>query len=256
MAQAEYVGTRRAILGPSVKAGLGALAGLAGVLALVFGLDHLLRPETYPVRQVSFEGPFQQVSQEALMRGVSDAVSGNFFLVDLETIRRKAERVAWVHRVSVRRRWPDGVHIRFTEQVLAARWGADAWVNIDGERVELHQSAGPEGLPQLHGPDGSHAQLLDHYRRLAELLDPVGLRVARLTLTARHTWEIGLDNGIALIVGREEPAPKVERFARLYSGTLAGVAAQVKEVDLRYTNGFAVEWIHRTNAGSGPRGEG
>jgi cell division protein FtsQ len=255
VAQAEYIGAGRAPRLP-VKAGLGAVTGLAALLAFVFALDHLLRPDTFPVRQVSFEGTFERVSQEALARGVADAVTGNFFLVDLEAVRRQAERVPWVHRAAVRRRWPDGVHIRFTEQVLAARWGDDAWVNVDGERVALGKAAGPEGLPRLAGPDGTHAQLLDHHRRLSALLAPAGLSVARLTLTARHTWVIGLDNGIALIVGREDPEPKVERFARLYPGTLAGVADKVKEVDLRYTNGFAVEWAHRTNAGSGPRGEG
>jgi cell division protein FtsQ len=255
VAQAEYLGAGRVPRLP-VKAGLGAVTALAALLAFVFGLDHLLRPDTFPVRQVSFEGTFERVSQEALARGVADAVTGNFFLVDLETVRRKAERVPWVHRASVRRRWPDGVHVRFTEQVLAARWGDDAWVNVDGERVELGKAAGPADLPRLAGPDGAHAQLLDHYRRLSALLEPAGLGVARLTLTARHTWEIGLDNGMVLIIGREEPEPKVGRFARLYPATLAGVADQVKEVDLRYTNGFAVQWTHRNNAGAVPRGEG
>ena len=90
--------------------------------------------------------------------------------------------------------------------------------------------------------------MLEHYRKLNEMLTPVQLQVAALTLTDRHSWNIVLHNGLALTLGREEPEMKVERFARVYPRALAAQVARAKRVDLRYTNGFSVEWASRTSA--------
>jgi cell division protein FtsQ len=226
-------------------AGLYAFGALTVVALGLFVVDYLLRPDSFPVRSMSFEGSFQRVEQQALAGAVVEAVRGNFFLLDLEAVRARAQSVPWVHEVSVRRHWPDGVHVRFTEQQLVARWGSRGWVNAQGEHVDLHGQPGPEGLPVLAGPDGMQARVLEHHRKLSEILAPAGLQIARLVLSDRHSWSIMLDNGLTLTLGREEPEPKVARFARVFPQTLAPHAARMRRVDLRYTNGFAVEWNGR-----------
>ena len=230
------------------RAGLYAFGVLAFATLALLAADTVLRPESFAVRSLSFEGEFRQVDQQALTAAVMDSVRGNFFLLDLDTIRERARSVPWVYAVTVRRRWPDGVHIRFSEQQLVARWGKSGWVNAQGEYVNLHGREGPAGLPRLAGPEGLQARVLEHYRRLNALLAPVELQVVTLTLTDRHSWNIVLHNGLVLTLGREEPEPKVERFARIYPRALAAQVARVKRVDLRYTNGFSVEWANRTGA--------
>jgi cell division protein FtsQ len=34
----------------------------------------------------------------------------------------------------------------------------------------------------------------------------------------------------------------MQRFARLYKATFANRIEQIKQIDMRYTNGFAVKW--------------
>jgi cell division protein FtsQ len=239
--------------GMSLRAAAVILLLVAAMVAGLFGLDHLLRPGTFPVRSVSLEGQFKHVDQQQLASAMVPVVTGNFYLLDLEAIKRHAESVPWVHQVSVRRLWPDGVYIRFTEQVLAARWGESAWVNSAGAAVDLQGREGVEGLPQFQGPEGTQAELLQQYTRLSEILTPAGLRIVTLTLTARRTWTLGLDNSITLVLGRDAPAEKVARFARLYPGTLAAQSARIKQVDLRYTNGFAVQWQNANTDSAAPR---
>jgi cell division protein FtsQ len=228
------------------RAGLYAFGALAFVTTVMLAADTVLRPESFAVRSLSFEGEFRQVDQKALTAAVMDSVRGNFFLLDLDAIRERARTVPWVHEVTVRRRWPDGVHIQFCEQQLVARWGKSGWVNAQGEYVNLRGREGPAGLPLLTGPEGLQARVLEHYRKLNEILAPAELQVASLTLTDRHSWNILLQNGLVLTLGREEPEPKVERFARIYPRALAAQVTRAKRVDLRYTNGFSVEWVPRT----------
>lgn len=227
------------------RAGLYAFMVCVVVFALVLGLDRLLRPDSFPVKRVSFEGEFQNVQEQALSAAVVDSARGNFFLLNLDTIRARAVQTPWVHQVTVRRQWPDGIHIRFTEQELVARWGTQAWVNQHGETVHLRGAPGVEGLPRLSGPEGTSARMLEHYRRLEALLAPAGLRISALTLTPRHSWLVALSNGMSLVLGREEPEPKIERFVRMYPTVVAPQQARIKRIDLRYTNGFAVEWDGR-----------
>ena len=230
------------------RAGLYAFAAVTTLALALFVVDYVLRPESFPVKSVSFAGEFRHVDQQALASAVVDGVRGNFFLLDLEAVRTRALTVPWVYEVSVRRRWPDGVDVQFSEQQLAARWGTSGWVNVQGEFVDLRGQPGPEDLPQFMGPPGMQSRLLEHYRRLDEILAPAGLRVARLTLSARHSWNIVLDNGLTLTLGREEPEDKVARFARAWPLALAAQSGRVRRVDLRYANGFAVEWGGRASA--------
>jgi cell division protein FtsQ len=229
------------------RAGLYAFVALLLLTLLLLVSDYALRPQSFPVKSVSFEGDFREVDEQALASAVMDSVRGNFFLIDLEAIRQRAESVPWVHEASVRRRWPDGVHIRFTEQRLVARWGRDAWLNDRGRVVDLKGRPGPSGLPRLSGPAGLSERMLEHYRQLSATLAPAGVGIAQLTLSARHSWSIVLDNGLSLALGREEPEPKVARFARVYPRVLAAQAGKARRVDLRYANGFTVEWIDRAN---------
>ena len=227
------------------RAGLYAFGALAFATLALLAADTVLRPESFAVRSLSFEGEFRQVDQQALTTAVMDSVRGNFFLLDLDAIRERARTVPWVHEVTVRRHWPDGVHIRFSEQQLVARWGKSGWVNAQGEYVNLQGREGPAGLPLLTGPDGMQQRVLEHYRSLNDILAPVQLQVVALTLTDRHSWNIVLHNGLVLTLGREEPEMKVERFARVYPRALAAQVTRAKRVDLRYTNGFSVEWANR-----------
>ncbi|MDH3407364.1 MAG: FtsQ-type POTRA domain-containing protein, partial [Gammaproteobacteria bacterium] len=95
---------------------------LSVLLMLAFGADWLLRTDHFPVRNVRFEGEFKHVTQKELEAAVGDVVRGNFFLLNLEAVKTRVESLPWVYRASVRRQWPQDVHVRFTEQQLAARW--------------------------------------------------------------------------------------------------------------------------------------
>jgi cell division protein FtsQ len=219
-----------------------ALLLLGLMLGALAGLDYLLRADTFPVRNVSFEGEFKRVQQRQLAEVVAERVSGNFFALDLDAVRKSAETVPWVHRVTVRRRWPDGVHIQFTEQQLAARWGDSAWLNGDGELVELRGQPGPEGLMLLDGPPGTQAEVLVRWRRLESIAQAHALGIARLRLTPRYTWEIELSDRLLLLAGRGAPDDKFARFMEVHGQATAGRTARIRHVDLRYTNGFVVQW--------------
>ena len=224
-----------------MKAAMLLLTLLSVLLVLAFGADWLLRTDNFPVRQVRFEGEFRRVTQPELEAAVVKAVHGNFFLLNLDAVKARVEALPWVYTASVRRQWPQDVHVRFTEQQLAARWGDGAFLNQAGDVVRVALNDASAELPRLEGPEGTGPQVLEHYKKLGQILAVVGLKLERIALTPRRVWRLGLAEGMVIVLDRDQPEYKLERFARVYAQSLRHQAANITQVDLRYANGFAVQ---------------
>ena len=209
-------------------------------MALV-ATDWVLKPSTYAVKRVSFEGPFGHVSQSELERAALPYLTGSFLTVDLHSAQARIETLPWVSRAWVSRRWPNAIHIRFSEQNFVARWNDDAWMNDSGVAVTLPNRDGPDDVVRLAGPQGSGAQVLAVYRRLDTDLKKIDLSIAQLELTQRRMWKLQLHDGTKLIIGRDRLDERIRRFAKIYP-LLVRTGKRIRRIDLRYANGIAVAW--------------
>lgn len=219
----------------------GILAGLAA-LAACLGLAYwLMLPERFPVNKIEIRGALKKTSVaeiDAALPRVSGNAAVNFFVADLAELRREVERLPWVRRVEVRRVWPDRLEVTLEEHVALARWGggdeSSALVNTHGERFVARTR---EALPLFIGPGGSVAEVTRRYRRFAEIVAPLGTGVERIVLTPRQAWQLRLDNGQHLMLGRDADAAeaRLRRFVEFHAKSRSH-----EYVDLRYPNGFAV----------------
>jgi len=215
---------------------------LAGLLLFV---DWLFRSKTFPVHEIIFEGEFKNVSRTVLEKAIVGNVSGNYLMTDLNEIKHQVEMVPWVYQVSVRRKWPSGIYISFVEQEIVARWGESDWLNHYGQRVVLDVKPGAtESMPYLHGPEGTSATVYETYQQFSRMVKAAGLEINRLVYSDRRNWELRFDNGISVILAKTDPDYFLARFVGIYPHVLAQHATLIKQVDLRYTNGFAVAWIN------------
>ena len=218
-----------------------ALFALAALIGLFAGSQLVLRSSLFPLREVSVHGPFRHIATAEIETVARNRVTGNFFSVNLEDVRAAFERFPWVRRVDVRRVWPDGLEVSIEEHVALAEWAGGGLVNGQGERFP---AATEKRLPVFTGPPGTEAEITRRYRNFTALLTPLDARLARLTLTPRFAWEMRLDTGLHVMLGRDVQGDHVERrlarFVDAYPGTLARVSGRHEYVDLRYPNGFAL----------------
>ncbi len=225
--------------------GFGGAALTLLVSAFVSGLVPLPLPEReFPIHTLKVESTFERVSREEVAALVAPHAARGFFDADVAAIRSELQALPWVRSASVRRVWPDALQVTLLEERAVARWAAGGLVNASGELFHppLEPSDGAAELPLLAGPARSTVQVTDYYLALQRQLSPLGLHVERLAMDARRAWELTLDNGIRLTLGNKDAERQMQRFVRFYPQVMAARATDIAQIDLRYSNGFAVRW--------------
>jgi len=213
----------------------GFLVGLVVLAVTLTGLQMALRSPLWPVRDVTVQGELEHTLRSEIEAALYNRVSGNFFSVDVEGVGAALERLPWVRRAAVRRVWPDRLEATLEEHVALARWGENALVNTHGERFA---GASKQALPRFSGPRGTEAEVARRYARFDAIVAPLGARVEEVILTPRLAWQLKLDNGVRLALGRDADAAEV-RLGSFVQST-AKTRVRYDYVDLRYPNGFAL----------------
>lgn len=225
---------------------------LATVAFGYIGVAVVLRLPFFPLREVVVVSPLVQVTSAQIEYAARSSFSGNFFTVNLDRVRTAFEKLPWVRRAHVRRQWPNAIELEIEEHTAVALWkqgdaGETRLVNPLGEVFAAASSA---SLPVFSGPQGSAPEVLARYGEFSEALAPLGRKPQGVTLSARLAWQLRLDNGTVLELGRDQPkAPVSERLGRfvaVHRDAEERLRAPVVMADLRYPSGFAV----RTGRGS------
>lgn len=222
-----------------------ALLLLAGLL-LGLLLQHLADPLTLPIRKIRVQGALAHVNETMLRNSVVDKVQGGYFNIDVASLRQTVEQLGWVKSAAVRRVWPDSVVISVVEQQPLATWAKGGLVNIHGELFTPAASEEFKHLPLFSAPAGMQHSVTQLYRDLLMKLAPLGVQIVALQLDERRAVQMQLDNGIELVLGREERLARLQRFVKVYKKTLAQHVSRIQRIDLRYSNGMAVLWDNTT----------
>lgn len=212
------------------------LAGsVASLAALTWALDR-------PIRVVSMDGTFQRVSPGEIEKAVTPFTNTGFLSADLDRIQRAIEAVPWVDHARVQRRFPNSLHVTVVEETAMARWGESGLLNTRGELFIRQAVHVPAELPRLSGPDGTESQVAQRYLSAQGRMLEAGMRIAALRLDERGAWEMDLDSGVTVRLGRRDVEERLDRFIRTASQVISHRMNDITYVDMRYSNGFSIGW--------------
>src|ERR1700675_1689576 len=228
---------------PLVLADWRIYARRAAILTLITGaLAALMWALDRPVQVISMDGAFQRVSPGQIEKAVAPFTHAGFMSADLDRIQRAVEQVPWVDHARVQRRFPNSLHVTVVEETAAARWGASGLLNTRGELFVREATHVPAELPRLSGPEGSQAQVAQCYLSAQGRLLEAGMRIAALRLDERGAWEMDLDSGVTVRLGRREVDERIDRFIHTASQVISHRLNEITHIDMRYSNGFAIGW--------------
>jgi cell division protein FtsQ len=229
------------------------LSGLAVIGVALTALGWLL---DQPIQRVMVTGRLQRVSAMDVEKVVRAHLSGaGLVTVNLASISRGLAQLPWVESAAVQRIWPRGLQIEIVEQTAVARWNNAGLLNSGGALFVSESRFIPPELPQLSGPAGSEGEVTQRYMGTQGRLTEIGMRLATLELDARGAWNLTLDNGVVVRLGRQRVDERFDRFMLAAAKLVTQRSTDIAYVDMRYSNGFAVGWKGGTGHGTDHSGE-
>jgi cell division protein FtsQ len=234
------------------------LVALSVLLVLSGGIYVFANLPWFQVRRISVgnavepAGLLHHVTRAEVQEIAAERLDGTFFTVDPEAARSAFARLPWVRNAEVRRVWPDRLDVAVEEHQAFANWGSGKLVNTHGE---LFDAARIDGLPEFSGPEGSESEVTRRYRDFSAPLGKLDLKVREIALSPRLAWELKLDNGLVMKLGRDvarDPLEiRVERFVAAYPDAVAKAGGRINAADLRYAQGFATR-LPGSNSAANP----
>lgn len=196
-----------------------------------------------PIQRVIVTGRLQRVSAMDVEKVVrSHLRNAGLVTVNLAQISQGLNTLPWVANAAVERNWPRGLKIIITEQTAVARWNNSGLLNADGSLFVSDSRFMPPELPYLSGPAGTEGEVTHRYLDSQGRLTEAGMRLATLELDPRGAWNMTLDNGVVVRLGRERTNERFDRFMQSAAKLVSQRATDIAYVDMRYSNGFAIGW--------------
>ncbi|OUS31674.1 hypothetical protein A9Q99_03655 [Gammaproteobacteria bacterium 45_16_T64] len=212
-------------------------------LGLLFG-NNLINGlfSNYPIKTVKVIGEFRFVERQKLEKVLNIYLTDNFFQVDLDSVKEKAEALPWIEQAWVKKSWPDTVELTLQERRPLASWGKGQLISerkeiFDGERIGQLDK-----LPTLYGADDYASLIVDRFLDMESLLSSIDLSIQTIELEERFSWRVVLREGITLVISEERCLEKLNGFVGLYQRMPELDRTDIKQVDLRYDNGLAIKW--------------
>ena len=217
---------------------------LLGLMALAgWGIWQKLQQ---PITQVQVIGGNAVVPDAWVQTQLKPWIGQDIWRVDLAGLQKQLEQNTWLTQVFVQRVWPNQLIVRIGVHQPIARWQGADLLDADGTvftPTPMPQlSALIDSLPNIGGSDGRQWVVWDRYLSLKPALAGVGLAMTGLLENSRGSLDVLLTDGVRIRLGSQDIESRLQRFLDVYNRTLAGKLDQVAAIDLRYTNGFAVQW--------------
>ena len=200
--------------------------------------------ERLPLSRLVIAGERKFTTDDDVRRAIlSMGPLGSFITQDVHSIQQQLQMMPWISHASVRKEWPDIVHLDIAEYVPVARWNDMQLVDGKGKSFNAPiERMADSKLPLLYGPEGSEKEVLDAWHSMEKLMQDNGFHLTMLALSPRHSWQVGLEGDIRLELGRDNRMARLKRFIDLYPLLQQQPDKRISYVDLRYDSGLAVGW--------------
>lgn len=199
-----------------------------------------------PITTIQISGAAPEVSATWVRTQLKPWIGQDIWQADLSAVRQQLLKNTWLTDAEVQRVWPNALAVHIAIHHPIARWQGDQLLDTEGN--VFRPSAAPHGLemesalPSLNGPDGQQWPIWERYLSFKPALQSVGLVMTGLSEDSRGSLDVMVQGGVRIRLGGQQIEQRLQRLLDVYGKTLAGKMDQISTIDLRYTNGFAVQW--------------
>ena len=209
------------------------------VLAGLYGMRVIA---DVPIKKVMVNNRFEHIDKGEIKDIVGKYYTQGFFTISLNEFETELEDLEWVYQANIQRKWPNTLLVNIEEQTPVFRWAEQSLLNKEAAPFFVTDNQHFAYLPKLKGPLGREIFLSKLYVKYNPLFKQLGLTIKSIEEDARYDKLIRLSNGIEINIGKEKVEDKLQRCLRSFAEFNANEIASIASIDLRHSNGFAVQW--------------
>ncbi|MDO4626018.1 MAG: cell division protein FtsQ/DivIB [Pasteurellaceae bacterium] len=198
-----------------------------------------------PISAFALIGTPQYTTNEDIRDAITKMGSlKGFWGQDVDEVREQIQdSMPWLKGSVVRKIWPNRLSVMVAEYQPIAYWNDDAFLSSDGVIFHLPKEKLKEShLPRLSGPDYQSENVLATWNQISKVLQVKGMTLYYVAIDERGSWDIQVNNGILLKLGRGDWKAKLDRFMTIYPQIEVPENKKIDYVDLRYQSGAAVSF--------------
>ena len=230
---------------------------LMGIAASIYAIyQRLSQQNFFPLKRVIIQEPLRYGDMREVSEIIRNHHQRDLLHMDVTLLADEMQRLDWIAKASVYKRWPDAVEVKLEERVPVVRWGGRAFLDASGEPFSIPDNDKLRELATIHGPDGYEKQVLQYWHDIAPWLGARQLQLQQLSLDQRLVWHAELENGLDVILGRDQLNDRLKKLAVVNDKVIKPYHRYTEAIDLRYHDGFSVRWkagVKRHRQGSNRR---
>lgn len=199
-------------------------------------------PQNLTIKMIEVTGNLKVLNKELLEPVIEPFSKTNLHLLDMKGLEKAVEAHDWVDSASLTKVWPSKLIVKVREEKPVAFWGKDAMLSQEGKIIKAVLPEKKGILPLLYSPENKGRNMASNFLKIRELMQEFPVKLVEFKEDARGSWQIKLENGLIVKIGRHQHDKRMKRFIVGYKQKLEKDVSKIHTVDLRYTNGFAVKW--------------
>ncbi len=173
-----------------------------------------------------------------LKQNILHRMDNRWLTVSIQDIKAAAEQIDWVDKVEVRRVWPARLELKIYEQKPLACWNGMALTN----RKKL---IAMKKCPGQWVKVAAQKQFITHFvalqDKLQQMAQQFNLLVRKININDRGTWVLTTNKKLQLIARNKDIQQSLQLWLDVLKQKQFPNLDQIKKIDLRYPNGFAVQ---------------
>lgn len=217
------------------------------LMALAYAMFYAVRAyqlEHTLIKSVELKSERKISDDEQIAKIVKSFVSGGLMTLDIKSARTRLMQLGWVKEVNIRKQWPDKLVVNIKEYQAVAKWqGVDSqneFISREGVRFVGNSAEQYRNLPILEGGENSLERMIEAYQQLVPILANAALHVAKLKLEMRDEWQLTTVSGLQIKFLERDHKIALQHLQTALE-VLRPKLDEIAIIDLRYSNGFAVQ---------------
>lgn len=207
------------------------------VVAFAFGFHKWINH--WQIDRVHVGGEFNAWSPASIQKYANVVVGQGFLSADISALRERLQTLALIRTVTVKKQWPDQIHVHITEALPIAIWNDTHLLSNLGKVSDIPKGFNTDHLIHMSGAKYQTQLAVRYFTRLQKALSTHNILIKKLQVSAIGALDVELDNGWTVVLGRKHIGTRLQRLTQLIN-TLP--QQRIERVDLRYSKGASVKF--------------